>query len=51
MSYKKSADINELTPVVLKPCRMLALKVAHDLPAAGHFSNRKTEMKVFDHFW
>ena len=51
MSSKISADINKVMLVASKPCRILVLKVAHDLPVAGHFSNRKTEIKVCDQFW
>ena len=44
-------DINKLNLVVPKSCRPIVLKLAHDLPVSGHFSNRKTEMKVCNQFW
>ena len=48
---KISSEVGKLTLVVPKACRMLVLKLAHDLPIAGHFSHRKTEMKICDEFW
>ena len=48
---KLSIDIGKLSLIVPQKCRMLVLKVAHDLPVSGHFSNRKTELKVCQKFW
>ena len=37
--------------VVPAACRKLVLKTSHDLPVSGHFSHRRTEMKICDKFW
>ena len=37
--------------VVPFECRKTILRLAHDAPTAGHFSHRKTQMKVFEQFF
>ena len=44
-------ECGQLTLVVPFDCRELVLKVAHDIPVAGHFSHRRTELKVYSKFW
>ena len=39
-------EFNNTVLVIPSQCRSTVLKVAHDLPTAGHFSHRKTELKV-----
>ena len=47
----KEIDLGRTTLVVPLVCRNIVLKTAHDLPIAGHFSHRKTEIKVCKKFW
>ena len=47
----KECEVGKFTLVVPFACRKLVLKLAHDLPVSGHFSHRRTEMKVLDKFW
>ena len=44
-------EINKYVLVVPAACRKLVLKTSHDLPVSGHFSHRRTEMKICDKFW
>ncbi|XP_045134079.1 uncharacterized protein LOC123517739 [Portunus trituberculatus] len=37
--------------VVPSECRQIILSVAHESPLAGHFSHRKTELKIYEHFF
>ena len=46
-----TTEVGKRVLVVPSPCRKLVLKTAHDIPVAGHFSNRRTENKVCDKFW
>ena len=48
---KISEDIGKTVLVVPLKCRQYVLKLAHDSPVAGHFSHRKTQMKVFENFY
>ena len=34
-----------------KECRPFVLKLAHDVPVAGHFSYKKTFAKCIEDFW
>ena len=43
--------VGQLALVVPHKCRQTVLSVAHESPLAGHFSHRKTEMKITDHFY
>jgi len=47
----KKQIIGAKTLVVPYDCRELVLQVAHENPLAGHFSHRKTKMKVFVNFY
>ena len=51
ISGKTEKDKGNLQLVVPSKFKNLVLKLAHDIPVAGHFSYRKTEMKVADHFY
>ena len=51
VSSRDKQDIDRTVIVVPYECRKLTLKLAHDLPIAGHFSHRKTEIKVCAQFW
>ena len=44
-------EAGKMLLVVPYDCRELILKLAHDIPVAGHFSHRRTELKVCDKFW
>ena len=44
-------EVGKRVLVVPSSCRKLVLQTAHDIPVAGHFSNRRTENKVCDKFW
>ena len=37
--------------VVPEKCRSVVLRLAHDIPSAGHFSHRKTYAKCIENFW
>ncbi|XP_047469564.1 uncharacterized protein LOC125025584 [Penaeus chinensis] len=37
--------------VVPSECRAIILSVGHESPLAGHFSHRKSEMRIKDHFY
>ena len=45
------SNIGKLTLVVPHKCRDTVLHVAHENLFAGHFSHRKTEAKIRDHFF
>lgn len=40
--------VGKLSLVVPSDCRPIALTVAHDSPLAGHFSHRKTLMRIMN---
>ena len=45
-------EVDSLALVVPRECRQSVLTTAHESPLAGHFSFRKTEMKIrSDFFW
>lgn len=46
-----SQRIGKSSLVVPIECRAVILSVAHENPFAGHFSYRKTEMRVKDNFY
>ena len=46
-----SPNIGKLALVVPSECRKTVLSVAHESLMAGHFSHRKTEQRVRDHFF
>ena len=48
---KYPIEVGKLTLIVPKEYRNRVLKLAHDSPGPGHFSNLKTEMKVCRNFW
>lgn len=48
---RSERDVGHHQLVVPKSCRTLVLKLAHDAPVAGHFSHRKTEIKVAEQFY
>ena len=48
---KNVNDIGKKMLVVPKECRATVLKLSHDLPVSGHFSHRKTLMKVRENFY
>ena len=37
--------------VVPEKCKSVVLRLAHDIPSAGHFSYRKTYAKCIENFW
>ncbi|XP_076058196.1 uncharacterized protein LOC143035258 [Oratosquilla oratoria] len=43
--------VGKLALVVPKECRPIILSVGHENPLAGHFSQRKTAMKIVDKFF
>ncbi|XP_076060325.1 uncharacterized protein LOC143036653 [Oratosquilla oratoria] len=43
--------VGKLALVVPKKCRPIILSVGHENPLAGHFSQRKTAMKIADKFF
>ncbi|XP_076064956.1 uncharacterized protein LOC143038997 [Oratosquilla oratoria] len=43
--------VGKLALVVPKECRPIILSVGHENPLAGHFSQRKTTMKIADKFF
>ncbi|XP_076049187.1 uncharacterized protein LOC143029893 [Oratosquilla oratoria] len=43
--------VGKLALVVPKECRPIILSVGHENPLAGHFSQRKTAMKIADKFF
>ena len=47
----RSDEIGKKTLVVPDQCRKTVLSIAHESPLAGHFSHRKTELRVRDHFY
>ena len=49
-SNKKHA-IGKTSLVVPRVCRETVLQLAHESPLAGHFSHRKTDMKIRDNFF
>ena len=43
--------VGKTTLVAPRDCRPIILSVAHESPLAGHFSHRKTELKVAEQFY
>ena len=48
---KVNDRVGKRSLVVPSQCRNTILSVAHESPLAGHFSHRKTESKIRDHFY
>lgn len=48
---KHKDRIGKHSLVIPSQCRDTVLSVAHESPLAGHFSHRKTEKKIRDHFF
>ena len=51
VNSQKESDINKATLVVPLECRNSVLKTAHEHLLSGHFSYRKTEKKIREHFF
>ena len=52
LSSKNPNEVGKNKLVIPSECRLIILKLSHDLPVAGHFSHRKTLMKIQDlYFW
>ena len=51
LSSRYSHKTGKLSLVVPRECRPVILQVAHEGPLAGHFSHRKTQMKVAQDFY
>ena len=51
LSSNRPDKIGKLTLLVPRDCRPIILSMAHESPLAGHFSHRKTELKVADQFF
>lgn len=48
---KFNEQVGKHSLVVPSECRTLILSLAHESPLAGHFSHRKTKMRVQEHFY
>lgn len=51
VTSKHTEKVGKLALVVPKDCRPVILSVGHENPLAGHFSHRKTGMKIGDKFF
>ena len=51
VSFKHTLRVGKFTLVVPKDCRPIILSVGHENPLAGHFSHRKTTLKINDKFF
>ena len=51
VSSKHMLKVGKLVLVVPQTCRTIILSVGHENPLAGHFSHRKTGMKIGDKFF
>ena len=51
LTSNRPDKVGQFALVVPHKCRQTVLSVAHESPLAGHFSHRKTEMKIIDHFF
>lgn len=51
ISSKPPEKVGQPSLVVHKDCRPVILSVAPECPLAGHFSHRKTEQKIMEHFY
>lgn len=51
LSSKHQNKVGKLTLVVPQECRALILSIGHDNPLAGHFSHRKTGLKISENFF
>ncbi|XP_069972138.1 uncharacterized protein [Penaeus vannamei] len=50
-SSKHCERVGKSFLVVPSKCRAIILAVGHESPLAGHFSHRKSEMRIRDHFY
>ncbi|XP_069970993.1 uncharacterized protein [Penaeus vannamei] len=48
---KHCERVGKSSLVVPSKCRAIILAVGHESPLAGHFSHRKSEMRIRDHFY
>ena len=51
INSKNLSDIGKKVLVIPNECKVVVLKLSHDLPVSGHFSHRKTLMKVRTNFY
>lgn len=51
LTSQRPEKVGKLCLVVPRKCRPIVLNVAHESPVAGHYSHRKTEQKIADHFF
>lgn len=51
LTSKHPEKVGKITLIVPLECRQIILSVAHESPLSGHFSHRKTEMKVAEQFF
>lgn len=50
ISSKHPEKVGQLSLYVPTNCRTIILSSAHESPLAGHFSRRKTEQEILEHF-
>jgi len=51
VASKHCERVGKSSLVVPSKCRAIILAVGHESPLAGHFSHRKSEMRIRDHFY
>ena len=52
LTSANSYEVGKDKLVIPSDCRLTVLKLSHDLPVAGHFSHRKTLLKIQDlYYW
>ncbi|XP_070000736.1 uncharacterized protein [Penaeus vannamei] len=51
VASKHCERVSKSSLVVPSKCRAIILAVGHESPLAGHFSHRKSEMRIRDHFY
>ncbi|XP_076064943.1 uncharacterized protein LOC143038984 [Oratosquilla oratoria] len=51
LTSSRPDKVGKSTLVVPRDCRPIILSIAHESPLAGHFSHRKTELKVAEQFY
>ncbi|XP_076034215.1 uncharacterized protein LOC143021003 isoform X2 [Oratosquilla oratoria] len=51
LTSKRPDKVGKSTLVVPRDCCPIILSIAHESPLAGHFSHRKTELKVTEQFY
>ncbi|XP_076032751.1 uncharacterized protein LOC143020322 isoform X3 [Oratosquilla oratoria] len=51
LTSNRPDKVGKSTLVVPRDCRPVILSIAHESPLAGHFSHRKTELKVAEQFY